>query len=136
MRPPLYRLSYSAVGGGCPSWARIKASELKPGAYQLREGGTHLVPRAGFEPTPSDLKDRCPWPLDERGDVGAGSEDRTRIFCLEGSGSDLELSPLGGWRILHHPIGRRLLTSLERKILSATSALCRLRALVAALPDG
>jgi hypothetical protein len=49
------------------------------------------VPRAGFEPAPSDLKDRCPRPLDERGDVGAGGENRTRIFCLEGSGSAIEL---------------------------------------------
>ena len=41
--------------------------------YLPGEGGT-VEPRAGFEPAPSDLKDRCPRPLDERGDVGAGSE--------------------------------------------------------------
>ena len=52
-----------------------------------------MEPRAGFEPALPDLKDRCPWPLDERGDVGAGSENRTRIFCLEGGGSAIELRP-------------------------------------------
>ena len=56
-----------------------------------------MEPRAGFEPAPSDLKDRCPRPLDERGDVGAGSENRTRVVCLEGSGSAIELRPRGGW---------------------------------------
>ena len=39
-----------------------------PVPYQLGEGATRLVPRAGFEPAPPDLKDRGPRPLDERGD--------------------------------------------------------------------
>ena len=68
-----------------------------PVPYRLGEGATRLVPRAGFEPAPSDLKDRRPRPLDERGDVGAGSENRTRVICLEGSSSATELCPLGGW---------------------------------------
>jgi hypothetical protein len=72
----------------------------KPGALPARRRGNALVPRAGFEPAPSDLKDRCPGPLDERGDVGAGSENRTRVVCLEGSGSATELCPprAQGWR--------------------------------------
>jgi hypothetical protein len=69
----------------------------KPGALPARRRGNALVPRAGFEPAPSDLKDRCPRPLDERGDVGAGSENRTRVVCLEGSSSAIELRPRGGW---------------------------------------
>ena len=69
----------------------------KPGALPARRRGNALVPRAGFEPAPSDLKDRCPRPLDERGQLGAGSENRTRVVCLEGSGSAIELCPLGGW---------------------------------------
>jgi hypothetical protein len=69
-----------------------------PVPYQLGEGAIRLVPRAGFEPAPSDLKDRRPRPLDERGDIGAGSENRTRVFCLEGSGSAIELRPL--WRMV------------------------------------
>jgi hypothetical protein len=69
----------------------------KPGALPARRRGNALAPRAGFEPAPSDLKDRCPRPLDERGDVGAGSENRTRVFCLEGSGFAIELRPRGGW---------------------------------------
>ena len=40
-----------------------------PVPYQLGEGATRLVPRAGFEPAPPDLKDRGPRPLDERGDM-------------------------------------------------------------------
>ena len=56
------------------------------------------MPRAGFEPASSDLKDRHPRPLDERGDTGAGSENRTRVVCLEGSGSATELCP--HWRMV------------------------------------
>ena len=41
----------------------------KPGALPTRRRGKALVPRAGFEPASSDLKDRGPRPLDERGDV-------------------------------------------------------------------
>ena len=66
--------------------------------YQLGEGATRLVPRAGFEPAPPDLKDRRPRPLDERGEIGAGSETRTRVCCLEGSGSAIELQP--AWRMV------------------------------------
>jgi hypothetical protein len=71
------------------------ARDQSPVPYQLGEGA--LVPRAGFEPALSDLKDRCPRPLDERGDNGAGSENRTRVVCLEGSSSTIELRPRGGW---------------------------------------
>jgi hypothetical protein len=69
-----------------------------PVPYQLGEGA--LVPRAGLEPASSDLKDRCPRPLDERGNDGAGSENRTRVICLEGSSSATELCPhrAQGWR--------------------------------------
>ena len=70
--------------------------DQSPVPYQLGEEATRLVPRAGFEPAPPDLKDRRPRPLDERGDGGAGSENRTRVFCLEGSGSAIELRPRGG----------------------------------------
>ena len=74
-----------------------------PVPYLLGEGA--LVPRAGFEPALSDLKDRCPRPLDERGHDGAGSENRTRVFCLEGSGSAIELRPprAQGWRVVPPP---------------------------------
>src|SRR5262245_60231198 len=44
-----------------------------PVPYQLGEGATPLVPRAGFEPAPSDLKDRRPRPLDERGNGVVGN---------------------------------------------------------------
>jgi hypothetical protein len=111
MRPPLYRLSYSAVLGFCASrrflccahvWLPLLGSNQglrvqSPVPYQLGEGATRLVPRAGFEPAPPDLKDRRPRPLDERGEIGAGSENRTRVFCLESSGSAIELRPRGGW---------------------------------------
>ena len=70
----------------------------KPGALPARRRGKGVVPRAGFEPALPDLKDRCPRPLDERGDVGAGSENRTRVVCLEGSGSAIELRPR--WRMV------------------------------------
>ena len=98
MKPPLYRLSYSAVlKVAAPLGFEPSRPSSKPGALPTRRRGNALVPRAGFEPASSDLKDRCPRPLDERGDVGAGSENRTRIFCLEGSGSAIELRPRGGW---------------------------------------
>ena len=47
-----------------------------------------MAHRAGFEPAPSRLIGGYPGPLDERC-VGAGSENRTRVLCLEDSGSAL-----------------------------------------------
>src|SRR5262245_16800872 len=85
--PPLYRLSYSAL--------RLMAAPLgfepsrpgsKPGALPARRRGPNIVGAT------------CgPRPLDERGDVGAGSENRTRVVCLEGSGSATELCPHWRW---------------------------------------
>ena len=88
---------YAHVEVAAPLGFEPRPPSSKPVPYQLGEGAMRLVPRAGIEPAPPDLKDRCPRPLDERGDVGAGSENRTRVFCLEGSGSALELRPHGGW---------------------------------------
>ena len=99
MRPPLYRLSYSAVlKVAAPLGFEPSPPSSKPGALPTRRRGNALVPRAGFEPAPPDLKDRRPRPLDERGDSGAGSENRTRVFCLEGRGSAIELRPR--WRMV------------------------------------
>src|SRR5262245_61348858 len=59
----------------------------KPGALPARRRGPNIVGAT------------CdPRPLDERGDVGAGSENRTRVVCLEGSGSATELCP--HWRMV------------------------------------
>ena len=99
MKPPLYRLSYSAVlKVAAPLGFEPSRPSSKPGALPARRRGNAVEPRAGFEPAPSDLKDRCPRPLDERGNVGAGSENRTRIVCLEDSGSAIELCPQ--WRMV------------------------------------
>ncbi len=78
MRPPLYRLSYSAILQWWPLWLAPLGFEprppsSKPGALPARRRGKAMVPRAGFEPAPSDLKDRRPRPLDERGDGESGS---------------------------------------------------------------
>ena len=101
MKPPLYRLSYSAMlEVAAPLGFEPSRPSAKPGALPARRRGNALAPRAGFEPAPSDLKDRCPRPLDERGNVGAGSETLTRIVCLESRGSAIELCPprAQGWR--------------------------------------
>jgi hypothetical protein len=55
-----------------------------------------MVPPRGFEPLPSDLKDRHPDPIRRRREkrkIGAGSGNRTRIFWVEASGSAFELRP-------------------------------------------
>src|SRR5687768_7229415 len=48
----------------------------------------------------SGFEDRCPLPLAAKRTwrCGAGSENRTRVFCLEGSGSAIELRP--AWRMV------------------------------------
>ena len=76
MRPPLYRLSYSAL---VEMWLPLLGSnqalrDQSPVPYQLGEGVNAVVPRAGFEPAFPDLTERCPGQLDERGNRGAGGE--------------------------------------------------------------
>jgi hypothetical protein len=44
-----------------------RAHEAPALPAELLRVAMSVVPRAGFEPAPPDLKDRCPWPLDERG---------------------------------------------------------------------
>jgi hypothetical protein len=88
MRPPLYRLSYSAVLQACALHRSMSCAHVsvaaplgfepsrpssKPGALPARRRGNAMVPRAGFEPAPSDLKDRRPRPLDERGNWAIGN---------------------------------------------------------------
>ena len=98
--PALPTELFRAVEMPAPLGFEPSRPSSKPGALPARRRGKALVPRAGFEPASSDLKDRCPRPLDERGEIGAGSENRTRVFCLEGSGSAVELCPprAQGWR--------------------------------------
>jgi hypothetical protein len=74
MKPSLYRLSYSAVlKVAAPLGFEPSRPSSKPGALPARRRGNAMVPRAGFEPAPSDLKDRRPRPLDERGNWAIGN---------------------------------------------------------------
>jgi hypothetical protein len=84
----------------------------KPGALPARRRGNVLEPRAGFEPALCVLKERCPRPLDERGEIGAGSEKRTRVFCLESGGSGCDPPSL----MVRAPSGR---TARNRRKVSA-----------------
>ena len=73
----------------------------KPGALPARRRGNTVEPRAGFEPAPSDLKDRRPRPLDERGEVERAARIELACLCLVGSGSAVELRPhhAQGWHV-------------------------------------
>ena len=74
--PALPTELFRGAGRWLPLLGSNQAARVQsPVPYLLGEGANALVPRAGFEPAPSDLKDRYPGPLDERGNVGAGGEN-------------------------------------------------------------
>jgi hypothetical protein len=98
MKPPLYRLSYSAVlKVAAPLGFEPSRPSSKPGALPARRRGNALVPRAGFEPAPSDLKDRCPRPLDERGDVERAARIELASSVWKAAALPLSYARVGGW---------------------------------------
>ena len=69
----------------------------KPGALPARRRGNTLVPRAGFEPAPSDLKDRCPRPLDERGVLERAARIELASSAWKTATLPLSYARIGGW---------------------------------------
>ena len=101
MRPPLYRLSYSAAGedGFEPPTVAFKVRRAtdcatrpivdEPMVVPDRAAPTPcLVPSGGLEPPSPSLKGWHPGSLDDDGEIfGAGCENRTRITGLEARGT-------------------------------------------------
>ena len=69
----------------------------KPGALPARRRGNTIGATCGIRTRatrfegPGSSAARRTWRY------GADGENRTRVFCLEGSGSAIELRPRGGW---------------------------------------
>ena len=88
---------YAHVEVAAPLGFEPRPPSSKPGALPARRRGNAIGATCGIRTRatrfegPGSSAARRTWRY------GAGSENRTRVFCLEGSGSAIELRPRGGW---------------------------------------
>ena len=113
---PALPTGYSAVlEVAAPLGFEPRPPSSMPGALPARRRGNAFGATCGIRTRVTRFEGPVSSAARRTWRCGAGSEDRTRIFCLDGSGSAIELRPRGGWcrsRTCPTQKSRRLSTAL------------------------
>ena len=88
---------YAHVQMAAPLGFEPSRPSSKPGALPARRRGNTIGATCGIRTRATRFEGPGSWAARRTWRYGADGENRTRVFCLEGSGSAVELRPRGGW---------------------------------------